>query len=349
MPSSTSDSERVFDRRALATFVVVFLALLLPYEALVRASERRYGVHRARVADPKTISPRVDGFLADLAAGRRYDTIAVGTSRVQFAIRPDILAPHFGLTQNLGIGGVSSAATLEWIEQLGLHPKLLIVSVTPMDLTPMAIVRGERAVQRASISREASAPNSIRGPGDATRIATYALLHGASDERHRNLGEWLELLRDGGNVLAFLNNEDATGPVGTAPTTDGYTPSSRIASVADMEEPQLGNVAADMIAHEAETSARLIAVVKRFRARGTRVVIVRIPTAIGIRRTEDRNSGFDARLRRISAASGAPYIDGLALLGGEAFARDRNNFGDAEHMNSKGAMVFSSALVRAIE
>ncbi|MEA2568234.1 MAG: hypothetical protein QOI24_235 [Acidobacteriota bacterium] len=333
----------------MATFVVVFFALLVPYEALVRASERRYGVHRARIADPKTISPRVDGFLADLAAGRRYDTIAVGTSRVEYAIRPDILAPHFGLTQNLGIGGVSSTPTLEWLEQLGLHPKLLIVSVTPMDLTPMAIVRGERAVQRASISREAATPNSIHGPGDAARIATYSLLHGATDERHRNLGEWLELVRDGGNVLAFLNNEDATGPVGSARTTDGYTPSAQIASVADMEEPQLGNVAAEMIAHEAETSARLIAVVKRFRARGTRVVIVRIPTAIGIRRTEDASSGFDARVRRISAASGVPYIDGLALVGGEAFARDGRNFSDAEHMNSRGAIAFSNALVRALE
>jgi hypothetical protein len=267
---------------------------------------------------------------------------------VESAIRPDLLAPHFGLTENLGIGGVSSTAILEWLEQLGLRPKLLIVSVTPMDLTPMAIVRGQRAVQRASISREERASSSVTGPADAARIATYTLLHGATDERHRNLGEWLELIRDRGNVLAFLNNEGATGPVGIAATTDGYSPSSRIASLADMEEPQLGNVAAEMIAHEAETSARLVAVVKRFRARGTRVVIVRIPTAIGIRRTEDTSSGFDARVRRISAGSGAPYIDGLALVGGEAFARDRRNFGDAEHMNSRGAIAFSNALVRAL-
>jgi hypothetical protein len=348
MLSSTSDSERAFDRRAVATFVCFLIALLMPYELLVRASERRYGVRRARIADPKTISPRVDGFLADLAAGRRYDTIAVGTSRVQFAIRPDILAPHFGLTQNLGIGGVASTATLEWLEQLGLHPKLLLVSVTPMDLTPMAIVRGQRAVQRADNSRATKNNNRITGPADAARVATYSLLHGATEERHRNLGEWLQLWRGGGDVLAFLNNEDATGPVSNV-TTDGYTASSRIASDADMQEPQLRNVADEMIAHEAETSSRLIAVIKRFRARGTRVVIVRIPTAIGIRRTEDASSVMDARLRSISEASGAQYIDGLALVGGNAFASDRWNFSDAEHMNSRGAMVFSRALVRVLE
>jgi len=347
MHSSTSDSERAFDRRALIAFVCVLFALLVPYEALVRASERRYGVARARFPDPKTISPRIDGFLSDLDSGRRYDAIAVGTSRVQFAIRPDILAPHTGPLQNLGIGGVSSIATLEWIEQLGLRPKLLLVSVSPMDLNPMGIVRGHRHVQRAGSARRKRSTTEINGPADAARIATYALLHGASEERHRNLGQWLELWRDRGNVLAFLNNEDATGPVTTG-TTDGYTASNRIASPDEMLEPQLRNLADEMIAHESETAPRLIAAIKRFRARGTRVVVVRIPTAIGIRRTEDAD-GMVERVRRIAQASGAQLIDGLAIVGGDAFASDRRNFSDADHMNSTGAALFSKALVRALQ
>jgi hypothetical protein len=346
MPSSTSDSDRAFDRRAVVAFVCVLVALLVPYEALVRASERRFGVVRARFTDPKTISPRIDGFLADLDAGRRYDVIAVGTSRVQFSIRPDILAPHFGRMQNLGIGGVSSVATLEWLEQLGLRPRLLLVSVSPMDLNPMGIVRGQRHVQRAGTARRSRAGNRIEGPGDAARVATWTLLHGATEERHRNLTQWLELWRDGGDVLAFLNNEDATGPV-TQGTTDGYTSTWRIATPGEMLDPLLRNVADEMLAHEHETAPRMIAVIKRFRARGTRVVVIRIPTAIGIRRTEDAD-GMVERLRRIAEAGGAEHIDGLAIVGGEAFAADRRNFSDADHMNSTGAIRFSNALVSAL-
>lgn len=344
MPSSTSDSERAFDRRAIAAFVCTLLAILIPYEALVRASERRHGISRARLAEPKTVSPRVDGFLADLAAGRRYDTIGVGTSRIQFALRPDIVAPHFGLTQNLGIAVASSIATLEWLEQLGLHPRLLIVSLSPMDLTRLAIVRGELAVKRMDHSRRPDAAGTPFSPTDVTRAAAYSLLHSATAARHRNLGQWYELHREGGDVLAFLNNEDATGPVGRR-VSDGYTQSARTASAEEMQLTQRERLSEEMLAHEGEAAARLEAVVRRFRARGSRVVIVRIPTAIGIRRSEDSSSAFDARARRISSACGVPYIDGLALVGGEAFASDARNFDDAEHLNSRGAIAFSSALV----
>jgi len=345
MPSSTSDSERAFDRRAIAAFLCTLLAILIPYEALVRESERRHGVFRARLAEPKTVSPRVDGFLSDLAAGRSYDTIGVGTSRIQFALRPDIVAPHFGPTQNLGIAVVSSIATLEWIEQLGLEPRTLIVSVSPMDLTPSAILRGELAVQRMNPSVRSVAAGRFQLPTDATRLAAYSLLHGATEPRHRNLGQWVELWQQGGDTLAFLNNEDATGPVGTM-VTDGYTASSAIASIEEMQLTQRESLAAEMMAHEVATEARLIAVTTRFHARGTRVVLVRIPTAIGLRRTEELHSGFDLRARRISRVGGVPYIDGLDLLGGEAFASDSSNFSDAEHMNSRGAIAFSNALVR---
>jgi hypothetical protein len=343
MPSSTSDSERAFDRRALAVFACTLLAILIPYETLVRASERRHGMHRARLAEPKTVSPRVDGFLADLAAGRRYDTIGVGTSRIQFAMRPDIVAPHFGLTQNLGIAVASSIAALEWIEELGLSPRLLIVSLSPMDLTRLSIVRGELAVKRMDHSRRQDEARTLLSPTEVTRASTHALLRGTTEARHRNLGQWYELLLEGGNVLAFLNNEDATGPVGRT-VSDGYTQSVRTASAEEMQLTQRESLAAEMLAHEVEAAARLEAVVGRFRARGTRLVIVRIPTAIGIRRSEDLHS-FDARARRISSACGVPYIDGLALVGGEAFASDSRNFDDAEHMNSRGAIAFSNALV----
>jgi hypothetical protein len=347
MPLSTSVSERAFDRRVIAAFVCTLLAILVPYEVLVRASERRHGVSRARLADPKTVSPRVDGFLADLAAGRTYDTIGVGTSRIQVALRPDIVAPHFGPTQNLGIAVVSSIATLEWIEQLGLEPKVLIVSVSPMDLTPSAIVRGELAVRRMNSPARSVAEGSFHSPANVTRRATYSLLHSATEPRHRHLGQWLELWQEGGNAIAFLNNEDATGPVGTK-VTDGYTASSRNATVEEMRITERQSLAGEMMAHEVQTEARLTAVATRFMARGTRVVLVRIPTAIGLRRAEELHA-FDARMRRISRVSGLPYIDGLALLGGEAFASASGNFSDEEHMNSRGAIAFSHALVRSLQ
>src|SRR5581483_22836 len=148
MNSSISDSERRFVRVALTAFAAAFVTLLLPYEIVVRASEHRYGIRRANICMPRSLTPKLDSFLTDVANGIRYETYIVGTSRVEASLRPDVLDASLGRSYNAGFGGVSSIATMELFEHLGLHPAHLIVGVSPMDFTPLGIRRGLPGIVR---------------------------------------------------------------------------------------------------------------------------------------------------------------------------------------------------------
>src|SRR5260221_1550306 len=81
MPSSTSASERMFGRSALVAFLGALIVTLLPYEALVRAAERRWGVNPARIAPRQTGAPNIDKFLEDVAAGLEYPPLYSVTTR----------------------------------------------------------------------------------------------------------------------------------------------------------------------------------------------------------------------------------------------------------------------------
>ena len=346
--SFTSDSDPVFIHSAIAAFAGALALLLLPYEALVRRSEHVYGRSRANIVVPRTLSPKVDVFIADLNAGVRYPVLAVGTSRVEASIRPDILDPYLGPMYNLGLGGSSSIATLEFIERLGLRPARLIVGVSPMDFTPLGIRRGEKGIARTRESLHAgdSRRAAGRGPAAWCRDVTYSVIHAATPERRRNLGQWLEFLRDRGSVLAFLNNEDATGALGGT-STHGYAPLVRIAAPDQIGQREWGNIPAEYASGRPTLFPRLAAVLLRFRARGADVTLVRIPTALGVRRSEDADTHFDADIQAFSRQLEIPYIDGLTLVG-PAFVSDRNNFSDAEHVNVTGALRFSRKLATAL-
>lgn len=66
-----------------------------------------------------------------------------------------------------------------------------------------------------------------------TRTAVYSVVHSATLQRRRNLGQWLQLRRDGGEVLAFLNNEDATAKPDTR-QTHGFYPMRKVISEEDL-------------------------------------------------------------------------------------------------------------------
>lgn len=331
-------------RHVIAAFAITIAALLIPYEILVRMSERRYGVRRAKVAMPRTLSPKVDSFLADFESGVRYAAYATGTSRTEAAVRPDVLDPVLGSTFNLGFGGTSSIATLEFLERLHLYPKHLIVGVSPMDFTALGVQRGEKGIARAQWG--AGVPHSAEIGGsplaDYTREAFYSVLHSARPARRRNLGQWLELSRDGGEVLAFLNNEDATGPP-IRTYARGYVLLKVIAPPDVITAGQWSTLPGEYASGHRVLLARMAALIRRFRERGTDVTLVRLPTALGVRRSEDAQTSFDADVRTLDAH----YIDGFALMG-EAFATDHRNFADAEHLNGRGALQFSAALARAM-
>src|SRR5438105_858862 len=146
MSSSISDSDSRFVRTALIAFLCAAAALLVPYESFVRASERVYGLRRANIVMPRTLSPKIDSFMTDFENGVRYGTYAVGTSRIEWGLRPEIFDAFMGPTYNFGLGGISSITSLEFLRRLQLHPQRIIVSVSPFDFTKVSIAQGNRGV-----------------------------------------------------------------------------------------------------------------------------------------------------------------------------------------------------------
>src|SRR5205807_8340572 len=195
MPSSTSASERTFLRSALVAFLGALLVTLLPYEALVRAAERRWGVNPARIAPRQTGAPHIDMFLEDVAASVHYRVIAVGTSRVENGIAPEAVDPIAGRTYNLGLGLGSSGAMMEHLDARGIYPEHLIAGVSPMDFTMKGVLHGRREIATRHVAPVALPEAALTR---WTRAAVFALVHSATPERHRNLGKWLQLRRDGG-------------------------------------------------------------------------------------------------------------------------------------------------------
>jgi hypothetical protein len=342
MPSSTSGSE-AFARSARVAFLCGLLVLLVSYEVLVREAERRWGLRPARIAARQTGTPNLDMFLEDLAGGKRYRAIAVGTSRVENSFRPDILDATLGPAYNLGMGGASSITALEFLDSLNVRPETIVIGISPMDLTPLGIRRGQKAIARRNSVMRTDDGETLAG---WMRTATYGLLHGATPERRRDLGQWLQLRRDHGSLLAFLNNEAATGKLDLRQTS-GYAPISHIADSVEFAQPEWSTIPEEYLSGREEIAARLIGNVRHFRARGSAVVLVRIPTAARVRQSEDADTSFASDVLTISHASGAPYIDGAALMG-TAFVNDRTNFTDAEHMNETGAGRFSRALAERL-
>jgi hypothetical protein len=150
-------------------------------------------------------SRKIEGFHLQLRAGERFDALLVGSSEVELGLRPDILTPVTGRTYNFGMGAVSAIPVLEMIDRLRLRPRTILIGVDPIDVTSSGVTRGAKLIDRSEAAG-ASSPLS-----DWARAATYSLVHGASPNRKRSLGQWVGLLRGGGQPLQFLNNGIATG------------------------------------------------------------------------------------------------------------------------------------------
>jgi len=340
--SSTSSSES-----AVVAFAAVLAVLLVPYELLVRRSEAIYGVRRSNVVMPLSLSPKIDALVSDLAAGERYPTYVIGTSRVEEGVRSDVIDAVAGPTFNLAMSGASSLTGLEVIETLKLRPSLIVVGVSPMDFTDMSMRRGAVAVRGAhdSIVSFGRPDLAERGPAATARAATYALLHGASPSRRRNLGQWLDLLRLRGDLLKYINNADAVAAQEDV-WVRGFSGVPRISTPAQFRELQPANITSEYLDGHAPLYAQLQSAVARQRARGTQVVFVRLPLAPEPRAIEDA-TGFDGDIRALAARCGVRYIDGRTLVS-DAFIHDRRNFVDGGHLNVSGATQFSRALAAAL-
>ena len=209
------------------------------------------------------------------------------------------------------------------LDRLGIHPARLIVGVSPMDFTLLGVKRGREGLVRAD-SLLTNTMAASRGPAAWSRVALRACIHGSSPERKRNLGQWLELIRDRGSVLAFLNNEDATAPVRGGPA-DGYAAADRVASRKDFFQGEWGNIPGEYLGGHDALFARMAALIEHDRREGTNVILVRVPSSITVRRAEDRETSIDADLMRLSRTCGVSYIDGSSLMG-RAFRKRSTQF-----------------------
>jgi hypothetical protein len=347
--SSTSASERRFALVAALSFAVVIVALSVPYELLVRASEARYGVRRANVVSPLSASPKIDALVSDLAAGIHYSTYALGTSRTEEGFRSDELDRAAGLTYNLGMSGGSILAGFEVLDLLAERPALVLAGVMPMDFTMTGVRQGSVPIRlaRDSIASLHRRPETVeRGPAAKARAVTYALLHGASPARRRSLGQWLDLWQMHGDLLKFLNNADAVARQDDL-WIRGFYGVRRVATPENFRQLRPGTIPAEYIKDHEPLYARLEEAVARQRGRGSEIVFVRLPIAPVARGLEDA-TGFDRDIRAASVRNGVRYIDGNELMG-EAFINDRNNFVDGGHLNAGGATLFSRALANVLK
>jgi hypothetical protein len=229
---------------------------------------------------------------------------------------------------------------MELLDARGLYPEHLLAGVSPMDFTMKGVLHGRREIATRHVAPVVA---SEAAPTRWTRAAVFALLHSATPDRHRNLGKWLQLRRDGGEVLAFLNNEDATAKPDVR-ETHGFYPMTRVIEEAGyLHGGQRDSVLEDYHAQHEEAAALFIDLVRRFRAHGVDVVLLRMPTTPAMRRSEENGTSFVSDLAGVARACGARYVDG-ATIAGPAFLATRINFSDNEHMNEQGAMQFSRAL-----
>lgn len=346
--SSTSASERVFVAVAAVSFAVVIGALSISYELLVRRSEARYGTRRSNTGSPLSSSPKIDALVSDLAAGVHYSVYALGTSRTEEGIRSDEIERTVGPTFNLGLSGTSMLCGFQILELLDERPALIVAGVTPMDFTMLGVWQGSVPLRatRDSLASLHRRPDEVeRGPAAAARTMTYALVHGASPARRRNLGQWFDLFQMHGDLLKFINNADAVAKQDDL-WIRGFFGVRRVATPERFRELQPSGIPAEYVEEHEPLYAQLQEAVARQRKRGTEVVFVRLPIA-PIPRTLEDAAGFDRDIRSAAARLGVRYIDGSALVG-DAFVNDRGNFVDGGHLNASGATKFSHALADAL-
>jgi hypothetical protein len=187
---------------------------------------------------------------------------------------------------------------------------------------------------------------SEASPAAAARKATYAMLHGAEPHRRRNLGQWFDHVRLHGDLLKFLNNADAVWADENL-WVRGWVGMPRVATPETFRRLWPPSTTDEYRAEHEPYFARLQQTIARHRARGSEVVLVRVPIAPVPRAIEDA-AGFDADIRALAARCCVQYIDGN-VLAGEAFVHDRRNFVDGGHLNVTGATAFSRMLAAALQ
>ncbi len=343
MNSSTFSSETRRTQAVLA-FLITFIVIVVPYELAVRRAVRHHAPRHQEEVRRSSARSKIDGFTDELSAGNRFSTVVVGTSRAQNGFRPDVLDLLGGRAYNLSISAASGIVGLELLQQLHAYPERLIVSVSPLDFTNVAVERGKKALN--TIPQLKAGPEDD-GPGAVARRWTYAVFSGAARERRRNFTEWAKLIEVQGevqgNVYEFLYDPEP-GEYGT--WIRGFI-CSRGDAAPDVFVRQPSVSRSEYDEAKAILFRRFESSLRNFQQRGTEVILVRVPTSPSFRRAENRLT-FDADIRASSSRLGVAYIDGMEMMPPD-FSADPRYFYDRGHLNFKGGTRFTRALVELLK
>lgn len=366
-----------------AVFILTFCALMIPHELAVRQSERMYGVDRVGFATMMDDNAKLDFFLNELHDGQRFSMYCVGTSVCEYALHPDVLQTSLPKDRhgvyNLGFSGTSLLCGLKILRLLDIHPDSLVVSVSPFDFTVTAAARGDKILQHATDSARSLGlnVNATPPPFDVrtalegwTRNRFYGLLHSATPARRRTLPQWLMLLKSWrvgeyqrGDLLRFLNNEVYRFDFKAWDSYRYYVEFCKhgylglklkwLLPLPEFERTQFKEVDASMRTKTLPEYQKdgltyreqAFEVLRGFRERGTRIVLVRIPEYHKLIETENE-SGFDNDMHILASRLGVRYIS-QDIVPAE-FMTNPDNFRDAEHLHYDSSLVYGKILVYAL-
>jgi hypothetical protein len=232
-----------------------------------------------------------------------FPALVLGDSRADTGIVPSVLADALqcGEMGNLGAAGTSPINQLELLNLMGLHPRLLIIAVSPASVYGGTFYRDPRAVA-ADLKKERRGVTPrewIGHPYDHCE----ALLSGMA-KHHLRISLGFKGMRAllSGSPLAEYRSPDGWNQLQPAGEREAFL---RMVNMQAYKKQALKRSAEAL-------PLRDKAFKQAFRALGPGVhaALVRLPVSPEVKALEDgRFPEFDQRMSEIAAKLGLPYVD----------------------------------------
>jgi hypothetical protein len=360
-----------FDRRAAMRIglitLVAFLLGIAPMEIAVRAVERSYGT-MARFGYPGTDAAKLAWFLDIARQSKPARVLTLGNSQAEYGLHPGVLAEALGIDEaevyNLSFSGTSALSGLELVERHRLTPELIVICVSPADLSRPMIERGEKLLA-ASLDGAGDHHERLswRPALEAWLARSYAGIVRSADPRYRrSLADYLALVKSPAGSLASLTDVGrfvTTGRVAREPLADGryhirsfergflgldmLKPWSKDdferLAVAPSEVYYQEHIFPSYLIDGPQYWGRLADKIAGLKRANTRVVLLRMPVYQPFFEVEERATRFAATLETFAHAHEVQLISQRDLP--PDFATTPTPFRDAAHLHAASALSFS--------
>jgi hypothetical protein len=372
----------IFNSKSLAFVLALLLpivGLVVPNEIAIRAVEAQFG-RDARFGYPTSDIEKLDWFLQDLQASGTPDTLIVGNSQCLYGLIPDAFRYLHGGTAervyNLSFSGTSFIDGLEIARGLNLAAKTVIACVSAADFTADMVSRGDGIITKAASQAPKAEPESdgvvaathrrrqwledrialsvaeiCRSTERKYRRSAADYVHLADGETRfpRNLEELGRFLTTGHSDFDALEN----GRYVISLYHEGFLALRMLQPWID--EQKFRQLAVDPIVKSYEQSvfpdyrrnsaplfARAMADIKDIEARGSEVILVRLPEFVSLGEAEERETSFSRDIAHLANELKVRFIE--ADFVGIDFNRSPLNFRDAAHLHAVSANAVSIVL-----